>query len=216
MQCPYCREEIIDGAVKCKHCGSILSETALVLSPQTADFGAIFTRTLDLWKNNLTDLIVLTLVFLLVCWIPIANIGFIAGYVRSLTKVSRGDGRVQVGDLFTAWDCFGNLFVYLMLYLVAAVTLHFVPFIGSLASLVLSFMAVPGIYAVIDRNFAPIDAFKWCIETIQSDFVNWLLAYIIGSVIVIAGFMFIMIGAILTVPLGQLLIIQQYEHTRPD
>lgn len=24
MQCPFCKEEIIDGAIKCKHCGSIL------------------------------------------------------------------------------------------------------------------------------------------------------------------------------------------------
>lgn len=25
MQCPFCKEEIIEGAIKCKHCGSMLS-----------------------------------------------------------------------------------------------------------------------------------------------------------------------------------------------
>lgn len=26
MQCPFCKEEIIEGAIKCKHCGSVLIE----------------------------------------------------------------------------------------------------------------------------------------------------------------------------------------------
>ena len=26
MECPYCREEILEGAIKCKHCASILTE----------------------------------------------------------------------------------------------------------------------------------------------------------------------------------------------
>ena len=26
MQCPFCKEEIIDGAIKCKHCGSMLNQ----------------------------------------------------------------------------------------------------------------------------------------------------------------------------------------------
>lgn len=215
MQCPYCKEEVMEGAIKCKHCGSTLSGSPLVLPPQAADFAAIFISTLNLWKNNLTDLIVLTLVFLLVCWIPVANIGFIAGYVRSLTKVSRGEGRAQVGDLFGAWDCFGSLFAYLLLYLVAAVILHFVPVIGTLASLILGFLVAPGFFAIIDRKCATISAFTWCIETIQADLVNWLLAYIIGSAIVCAGFMVILVGAILSIPLGQLLIIQQYERVKP-
>jgi len=32
-RCPYCDEEIRDEAVKCKHCGSILVDTARVFSP---------------------------------------------------------------------------------------------------------------------------------------------------------------------------------------
>lgn len=215
MQCPYCKEEIIDGALKCKHCGSSLGQPPQTGTQPADDFGVIFTSTLNIWKGNLSDLVVLTLVFLLVCWIPIANIGFIAGYTRSLIKVTRGEGRAQVGDIFNAWDCFGNLFVYLLLYLVAAIILHYVPFIGPLASIVLGFLIVPGIYAIIDNKRSAIEAFKWGIETIQADFVNWLLAYLVGNVIVFAGFILLLIGVVVTASLGQMVIIKQYERCKP-
>ena len=93
MQCPYCKEEVLDGAVKCKHCGSNIGTAPVqtVIAGQ-GDFGELFTAAMNVWKANLSDLVILTLVFMLVVWIPIANIGFIAGYARSLIKVARGQG----------------------------------------------------------------------------------------------------------------------------
>jgi hypothetical protein len=215
MQCPYCKEEVIDGALKCKHCGSSLRESISLPVLPADDFGASLSDTFNLWKTNLSDLVVLTLVFVLVCWIPIANVGFIAGYTRSLIKVARGRGRAQVGDLFNAWDCFGNLFVYLLLYVIAAVILHFVPVIGSLASIILGFLAVPGMYVIIDRNLGAVDAGKWGVESIQADFLNWFLAYLVGHVIILAGFVLLFIGVVLTAPLGSLILIRQYERVKP-
>ena len=209
MQCQFCKEEILEGATKCKHCGSVIGAAAA-----PGDFGALFTAALDLWKANLGDLVLLTLVFLLVVWIPIANIGFIAGYARSLLKVARGQGKAEVGDIFAAWDCFGNLFVYLLLLLLASVVLGIVPILGALASLALGFVAMPGMYAVIDGKRGAIEAFKWSLETIQAGFVNWLLAYIVGYVIAVAGFILLFVGVILTAPLGVMIFIQQYERAR--
>jgi len=215
MQCPYCKEEVNDGALKCKHCGSNLAPLPGSPSSQTADIGGMFNTAFSIWKENLADLVVLTLVFLLICWIPIANIGFIAGYTRSLLKVARGQGKAQVGDLFNAWDCFGNLFVFVLINLIVVIVLHFIPILGTLASIALGFMLLPGGFLIIDKGRSAVDAYSWCLETIQADFVNWLLVYLVGNVIIGAGFVVLFIGIILTAPLGELIIIQQYERVKP-
>jgi len=215
MQCPYCKEEVLDGAIKCKHCGSSLVLTPQARDSATSDFGAIFSSAMELWKNNLADLAVVTLVFMLVGWIPIINIAFIAGYVRCLTKVARGQGKAAVGDIFSAWDCFANLLVYLLIYVVISFILNFIPIVGALASLALGFLAAPGVFAIIDNKMGAIDALKWGVETIQADLTNWLLAYLVGGVVCFVGFLVLIIGAILTMPLGQLIIIKQYERCRP-
>lgn len=212
MQCPYCKEEIIDGALKCKHCGSMLGDPLVMRETGGRnDFGAMFGRAFDLWKGDMGNLALVTLVFMVVVWIPIANVGFIAGYTRSLLKVSRGEGRAAVGDIFGAWDCFGNLLGFVLINLLAYFVLHFVPILGPLASLVLGFVVMPGSFLIIDRGKGVMDAYKWCLKTMQADFVNWLLAYLVGSVIACAGFVLLIIGIILSIPLGQLIIIQQYE-----
>jgi uncharacterized protein involved in cysteine biosynthesis len=216
MQCPFCKEEVLDDAIKCKHCGSVIG-TLPGQSPTIgqSDFGKLFDISLNVWKANLVDLIVLTLVFMLVVWIPIANIGFIAGYTRSLMKVARGQGKAEVGDLFNAWDCFGNLLIYLILNLVAVVILHFVPFFGTLATMALGFIVAPGMYAIVDNKCGAIDAYKWSFESIQANLVNWLLAYLVGSVIAFAGMIVLFIGIIVTAPLGALINIHQYEKVKP-
>ncbi len=215
MQCPYCKEEIMDGAVKCKHCGTNLAATGAAAIPSD-DFGLLFSSATGIWKGNLTDLLLLTLVFILVVWIPVANIGFISGYTRSVLKVARGEGRAEIGDIFNAWDCFGNLFVYMLLCLIGSVILNLIPIVGSLASICLGFLVAPGIYAIIDNRRGAIDAFKWGIESIQANFVPWLIAYLVGSVLAFAGFLLLVIGALFTMPLGQLILVLQYDRVKPS
>jgi uncharacterized membrane protein len=180
------------------------------LMATSTDFGSLINRATTLWKDNLGDLTLLSLVFLLVCWIPVANVGFIAGYTRALLKVTRG-GKAQVGDIFSSWDCFGNLFVYLLLLLLAIFVLGHIPFFGAIATYVLYIAVTPGIYVVIDRNMKALDAVSWSFSLMQADFISWMLVVLIGSILSSVGIIALGIGVVLTLPWGYLAIIQQYE-----
>jgi hypothetical protein len=216
MQCPYCKEDIQDGATICKHCKSNIGAASGQSVPEgQGGFGESFGTALNVWKANLADLAVLTLVFMLVVWIPIANVGFIAGYTRSVLKVARGQGKAAVGDIFNAWDCFGSLFGYVLLLVIASAILNIIPVLGFLASMALGFAAMPGMYAIIDGKRGMVDGFKWSLESVKAHFVDWLLAYIAGYVIAMIGVVVFIIGVVLSAPLAMLIFVQQYDRVKP-
>lgn len=215
MQCPFCKAQVPAASSSCPQCKTSLPPP-LSGRPQGDDFGAIFTRATELWKSNLGDLALLTLVLLLVGWIPIANIGFLAGYYRAILKVLRGEGKASPADLFRAWDCFGNLLLLCILAFVAAIVLALIPLIGNLAGLALTVLITPALYAVIDRAMGAIDAVKWSIETIKQDWLNWLLAALVGGLLGGLGALALGIGLIVTLPWGFLISAVQYERHRSD
>jgi uncharacterized membrane protein len=217
MQCPKCSAEVPEGSAQCGQCGAAIKATTSVApaaSTYKSSFGDQFNAALIFWKMNLGDLAVLTLVLLLVVWIPIANIGFMAGYTRSILKVARGEGKAQVGDLFNAWDCFGNLVVYAILIFICSALLNVVPLLGALASMALGFAALPGFYLIIDRGLNFGDAIKASIATIQANPVDWLLSYLVGMIVYGVGMLLLFVGIILTMPLGALIMALQYENSK--
>lgn len=180
----------------------------------TDDFGDLITSSARLWKENLSDLVLLSLVFLVVVWIPVANVGFVAGYTRAILAVARG-GKARVGAIFDSWDCFGDLFLYLIIVLAAQFVLNHLPFFGQVAGLILSIVAAPGMYAIIDRQMKFMDAFRWSFQVVQGDFVNWLLAVLVGGIFSGCGALLFGIGIIITLPWGSLLVALQYDKGQP-
>jgi len=174
------------------------------------DFGTIINRATNLWKGNFGTLVLVSLVFLLVVWIPVANVAFVAGYTRAILKVARGE-KAEVGDLFRAWDCFGDLFVYLLLVILAQFAVNHLPLLGQLAGFVLSVVVAPGMFGIIDRQMKFMDAFRWSLQQIQGDLVGWLLAVLIGSIFISVGALLLGIGIIMTLGWGSLVMAMQYD-----
>ncbi|MBT1073753.1 zinc ribbon domain-containing protein [Geobacter grbiciae] len=184
------------------------------MAPPVDDFGGLVTRATRLWTGNFGNLLILSLVFVLVCWIPIANVGFLAGYTRAILKVARGE-KAEAGDIFRAWDCFGDLFVYLLLVLVAQFALNHVPGIGQVAGFALAVVVAPGMYGIIDRRMKFMDAFRWSLDAIKGDFVGWLLAVLVGGIFMAVGAVLLGFGIIITLGWGSLVMALQYDRERP-
>lgn len=222
MRCESCGKEINEGCEFCPFCFSKTPETGSGQIPvppppprTDEDFGALFTRATNLWKDNLGNLVVFTLVFVLVGWIPIVNVAFFSGYLRGLLSLTRG-GKPAPGDIFSAWDCFGNAFLYALLFFIAVIAAGHVPFFGRLAQCAVTVLGTPGFYKIIDGNMKAADAIQWSIATIQRHPVPWLLAVLVGGLLGSSGTLALFIGIIITLPWGILLIIQQYEGVRNE
>jgi hypothetical protein len=211
MKCQACGKEVPDGSTSCPFCFRQLSTPAAGKAGQgNDDFGELFNRSLALWKDNLGDLVLFSLVFMLVGWIPIVNAAFFAGYTRGLLSLSRG-GKLKNSDIFSAWDCFGNTLGYGILFIAVTIIAGFIPFFGQLAQLIIIIFGTPGFYPIIDRNMNAIDAIKWSIATVQRHFVAWVLVILVGGILGSLGMLVFFVGIVVTLPFGPLLVIQQYE-----
>ena len=178
---------------------------------EQTDFGEIINRATRLWTGNFWCLAKISLVFLLVGWIPIANVGFIAGYTRAMLKLARSE-KAETGDLFRAWDCFGDLFIYLLLFVAAQFVLNHLPLLGQVAGFVLTVVAAPGCYGIIDRKMKFAEAFNGSLKAFQADPAGWLLAVLVGGIFGGCGALLLGIGIVLTLGWGSILMVLQYER----
>lgn len=218
MRCESCGKELTEGSTSCPYCFSRVTTGPPASQGAGAvddDLAADFKRAVTLWKDNIGDLLLFTLVFTLVGWIPILNAVFFAGYTRGLISLNRGV-KPKTGDIFSAWDCFANALGYCLILLLAAIVATFIPIVGQIAQFALTVFGAPGFYALVDKNLSTFDALKWSVETVKRHFLPWLLIVLAGGVIGSLGLIVFLIGIIVTLPLGGLLIIQQYERVKEE
>ncbi len=215
MKCGSCGKEIAEGSTTCPFCFGQTESTPTINPFLDRDFADRFNRATIIWKDNLGDLVLFTLVFALVGWIPIINAAFFAGYSRGLIKLTRG-GKARVADIFSAWDCFGNALAYCLILLAAVIVSIFIPVIGPVVQFVVTIFGAPGFLQVIDGKMNAIDALMWSVSTVQRHVLPWLLTVIVSGILSSIGMVALVVGIIITLPWGALLLIQQYEAVKGE
>lgn len=216
MKCDFCGKEVAEGSSFCPYCFKQLAgQEPAGPSPAGQDFGVQVSRATTLWKDNLGDLVIFTLVFTLVGWIPIVNAAFIAGYIRGLLFLTRGE-KLKTSCIFSAWDCFGNALAYCLILLAAIIIASIIPFFGPAAQFAVTVFGTPGLYHVVDRNMNAIDGVKWSIGSVQRHFIPWLLIILVGGILGSIGLIALLVGVIVTLPWGTLIIIQLYERVKGE
>ena len=177
------------------------------------DVEQLLKETTSLWKSSLADLVLLTLILCLLIWIPILNIALMAGYVRALLKVARGQ-KPMLKDLFSAWDCFGWALVYGLAVFIGEMILGTVPVLGWILGMVLLMVATPGFFAIVDSEMTAFEASKWSAAVFMSDSPGWIIVLLIGTLVGNAGWLLLVVGALFTLPWGYLLIARQYDKQK--
>ena len=128
MDCPYCKEEIKDGAIKCKHCGSSIEAPvevamvdlkkkqssgvqSLINDGYTLNISSYFSKSWDVFKKYPGGFIGFTVLWLVVVLIPIVGsfVQFflqsviISGYYFVYKKISQGE-RYQFNNFFDGFS----------------------------------------------------------------------------------------------------------------
>lgn len=183
--------------------------------PFLAIISEIFSTSFLRWKDNVGPLTLLTVLFVLLCWIPVLNVALSVGYVRYLLRLCRGE-QVEIGELFRGWDCFLPALLYALVLSVSYFILSWLPGIGILLATVVVLAALPGYVAVLENRMDGVTAFKWSLETIRQDPFNWGVILISSSFLFSLGALFFGLGVLITLPLATLIFICQYLRHQPD
>jgi uncharacterized membrane protein len=148
----------------------------------------------------------LAMIFLgsLVTFIVVGAIS--SAYYGGLLDIANGQP-VTIGSFFKPRNV-GSV-------LVATLIIGILTSIGQLLcvipGLLVSLFTIFALVSIVDRNLAPIDALKASFETVKSNFVQVLLAWLIIGVIVTVGALLCGIGLIVALPVAGLFLVHTYR-----
>ena len=183
--------------------------TTHALSPRE-----LFTGSFRLWKQSLGSLVVLTLLLLVLAWIPLLNLVMAAGYCRYILHLCRNE-TAETSELFRAWDCLIPLLIYSIVLVAISFVLMIIPIVGVIIATLLTSITLPGFIAIVDQRMGVIDALQWSVSTILDDPIGWGFTLLCSIILTSLGTLLFGLGALFTIPLATIIFIQQYLRHQP-
>ncbi len=175
-------------------------------------FGDWLEKGFNLYKDNFLVLVLASLVSMV---LSLFTIGILAGPMLSgmviivLALVDKQTPKPEVGDLFKGFSFFANSFLFLLVWgilsAVAAILLSFIPCVGTLASMFLSYslqaLLMFGLFLIVDKKMEFWAASMESINIVKTNFWPFLGFAIVCSIISSLGAIACGIGVILTAPI---------------
>ncbi|ADG79844.1 Integral membrane protein OS=Tsukamurella paurometabola (strain ATCC 8368 / DSM / CCUG 35730/ CIP 100753 / JCM 10117 / KCTC 9821 / NBRC 16120 / NCIMB 702349/ NCTC 13040) OX=521096 GN=Tpau_3259 PE=4 SV=1 [Tsukamurella paurometabola] len=186
--------------------GIIVSIVGFLVS---AIYGALFGQTADdgsytvYYSPGTLQGAVFTLITGIVAYIAQA------AYFSGVLDIADGK-QIGFGSFFKPRNV-GQVALVSVLVSVVNALLSFIPYVGSLLSIIVGFIAAFTLLVVVDRGVSAVDGVKQAVEVIQKDIGNAIVAYIIAGLLVIAGAILCGVGMLVTVPLAALLMVNAYR-----
>ncbi len=193
---------------------------------QTIDIGSVLNRAFELYKQNLTTLMIATF---LAGVIAVVSVGVLAGPMAAglvlvtLALIDKKQPVPAIGDIFKGFDYFVPTLIFAILMFVVMFVgqfiLAFIPILGRLLGLALSF-GVPTfvmftIFNIVDRKMEISAAIQASVDVVKVNFWIFLGLYIVASVIAALGVIACVVGVVVTAPMMVCMLAVAYRDLYP-
>ncbi len=193
---------------------------------QTVDIGSVLNRGFDLYKQNISTLLLTTLLGAIIAGV---SFGVLAGPMYAgivwvtLGLLDRKQPAPVIGDLFKGFNYFvPSLVFFILLFVVLFIgqfVLAFLPLIGGLLSIAVA-IAVPTLvmftlFNIVDRNMDVVAAIQASVDVVKANFWIFLGLYIVAAVIASLGAIACFIGMVVTAPMMPCMLAVAYRDLYP-
>ncbi len=192
----------------------------------TIDIGKTLTAAYNLYKDNITTLLLATLLGSI---IGIFTLGILAGPMLAglamitLALIDKAQPKPDIGDIFKGFNFFVPALIYFIVYLVALMVGNFILglipllslFLPTLYGMALSTFAMFTIFNVVDRKMDVVPAIQASVDIVKANFWIFLGLNIVAAVVGGLGALACGVGAIVTAPMYLTTVAIAYRELYP-
>lgn len=174
-------------------------------------FGEWLEKGFALYKEGIGTLIVAALLVLVISSATLGILAgpMLAGYVLIVLRLKdKTEPKPAIGDVFQGFNYFLQAFLFMIVYFVvmfvAATVLGFIPVIGGLASIFVSYavatLVLFAMFLIVDKKMDFWPACQASIDQVKTNFWPFLGFTVVITVISMLGAIACLIGIIVTLP----------------
>jgi len=190
------------------------------------DIGKTLTAAFNLYKENITTLLLATLLGGIISMFTLGILGgpMMAGLALiNLALIDKSQPKPDIGMIFKGFNHFVPALVFFILYMAALfignIILGLIPLLGmilpTLYGMALSTFTMFTILNIVDRKMDAIPAIQASVETIKTNFWIFLGLNIVAAVISSLGAFACLVGVIVTAPMYMTTVTLAYREVFP-